>query len=224
MLSIIIPVYNEERTISTIVDMVLSCELPDEMDREVVIVNDASTDGTREILNQTTDPRVRIFHFEENQGKTAAVRKGFKEAVGDLLIIQDADLEYTPDQYSLLINAMNEQKADAVYGSRFLGKIEDMKLINRLANRISNIVFNIKFGTKLTDINTCFKLFKKDFIDNLKIESERFGFETEVSVKLMRLNMKIVEVAIEYKARTKAEGKKISWSTAINMFSGIFRY
>ncbi len=224
MLSVIIPVYNEERTVSEVIDKVLSSSLPTKLSLEIIAINDGSTDGTRAILDNIKYPQLRVFHQETNRGKTSAVRKGIFEAKGSLIIIQDADLEYSPVDYAAIIQKMDDTGAEVVYGSRFLGEIKDMAPINWMANRISNIVFNLKFKTNITDINTCFKLFKADVLKQLTIESDHFGFETEVTTKLIRQGVRIIETPISYHARTKAEGKKIDWAKAVQMFLGMFRY
>jgi glycosyltransferase involved in cell wall biosynthesis len=224
-LSIIIPAYNEVKTVMQVINAVKAVELPGEMDREIVVVNDGSTDGTAGVLGRFDGDRlVRVFHQVPNQGKAAAVRRGIKEATGELMLIQDADLEYNPNQYPLLLEPLLSGKADAVYGSRFKGNIEAMKPMNRFANVVSNLTFNLLFGTSITDINTCFKLFKAEDIRSIVIESDHFSLETEITAKLMRKGVRIVEVPIQYKARSIDEGKKIDWPKAIAMYSAIIRF
>lgn len=223
-LSIIIPAYNEEHTIETVVNAVKSVALPENLKKEIIIVNDGSTDKTAQILKQyENDPIIKIYH-QENKGKTAALNEGIKDATGDIIIIQDADLEYSPDHYPLLVKPILNGKTNVVYGSRFLGTIKDMKFINRFANVSSNIVFNILFGTKITDINTCYKAFKKDVIKSITIESTDFTFETEVTSKLINRGEKIIELPIDYVARSKEQGKKINWGKAWKMFWGMIKY
>ncbi len=223
-LSIIIPVYNEERTVSQIIQAVKAVALPG-LDKEIVVVNDGSSDGTSGALGRFDGDRmVRVFHQTPNQGKASAIRRGLKEMTGDLVLVQDADLEYHPSQYPSLLAPFLRGEADAVYGSRFLGRITGMEPVNRGANVFSNIIFNLLFGTKITDINTCFKLFRAADIKGLTLESDHFSFETEVTAKLVRRGVKIVEVPITYEARSVAQGKKIAWGSALGMFWGIIKY
>lgn len=224
-LSIIIPAYNEERTIQTVIDNVLAVKLPNDMTKEIIIVDDGSSDSTYELLKPfINNPLFKIFRLENNQGKTSGIKTGIKNATGDILLIQDADLEYHPNEYPKLLAPILSGETSVVYGSRFKGQIADMKLINRTANVTSNIVFNILYGTKITDINTCYKVFTRDAIVPIEIESEHFAFETEVTTKLIRRGYNIVEVPIDYTARTLEAGKKINWSKALNMFWGMFKY
>jgi glycosyltransferase involved in cell wall biosynthesis len=223
-LSIIIPVYNEEKTVAQVIHGVKSVDLPG-IEREIVVVNDGSSDGTAGALGRFDGDRlVRVFHQTPNQGKTAAIRRGLKEATGDLILVQDADLEYHPSQYPSLLAPLLKGEADAVYGSRFLGTIKGMAPMNRFANVMSNKSFNLLFGTKLTDINTCFKLFRAADIKGITIESDRFAFETEATAKLIRKGVRIVEVPITYEARSIEQGKKIAWGSALGMYWGIIKY
>jgi len=224
-LSVIIPVYNEEQTVVRVINEVKAVELPLGIDREIIVVNDGSTDRTAGALGRFDGDRyVRIFFQQPNQGKAAAIRRGLKESTGDLILIQDADLEYQPSEYPLLLSPILKGEADVVYGSRFKGSIEMMEPVNRAANIFSNVVFNVLFGTGLTDINTCYKLFCARNIRSLDIESSHFMFETEVTAKLVRKGVKIVEVPIRYRARSVRQGKKINGLKALAMFWGIVRY
>jgi glycosyltransferase involved in cell wall biosynthesis len=225
LLSIIIPVYNEKKTIVDIIETVKKTDLPVGFSKEIVVVDDGSLDGSDILLQRyADDPLVRVFRQFPNAGKTAALRRGFKESQGDIILIQDADLEYHPSHYKALLEPILMGRADVVYGSRFLGTIEGMAAHNRFANVFSNHTFNLLFGVKLTDINTCFKVFPRMMIQSVTIESERFSFETEVTAKLIRKGAKIVEIPITYRARSIAEGKKIHILTALEMFSAILRY
>ncbi|MFT5388301.1 MAG: glycosyltransferase involved in cell wall biosynthesis [Lysobacterales bacterium] len=221
-LSIVIPVYNEENTVEAILKEVCDVQLPYDLEKEVVVVNDGSTDATAEILKKYGDDVIKVFHQPKNAGKTSAILRGFDEATGDLLLIQDADLEYLPASYPDLLKPIIEDKKEVVYGSRFKGNIKNMKLINRLANNFSNFSFNILYGTKLTDINTCYKLFSKDLFKQINITSQRFAFETEFSAKMIKKGIDIIEVPINYDARTVQEGKKINFSYALEMYFGMF--
>lgn len=224
-LSILIPAYNEEATIVQVIQEVCAVALPSSMDREVIVVNDGSTDGTARALEGFNgDPRVRVFHQTVNQGKTAALRGCIREASGDLLLVQDADLEYSPSEYPQLLQPLLEGRADVVYGSRFMGTIRHMKGVNRWANIISNMTFQLLYGKKITDINTCFKLFRAADIKALNIVSDHFAFETEVTAKLVRKGLKILEIPIAYEARSESEGKKINWLTALGMYGAIIRF
>jgi glycosyltransferase involved in cell wall biosynthesis len=195
------------------------------LEREIVVVNDGSTDGTARALERFNgDPMIRVFHQPSNQGKTAALRRCIQEASGDLLLVQDADFEYSPAEYPKLLKPLLEGRADVVYGSRFMGTIRHMRGVNRLANVMSNITFRLLYGKDITDINTCFKLFRAADIKALTIVSDHFAFETEVTAKLVKKGLKIVEVPIAYAARSEAEGKKINWPTALGMYWAIIRF
>ena len=223
--SVIIPVYNEESTIEHVIEKVNSVRLPGTVTEEIVIVNDGSTDRTRSILDKySASPIIKVFHFETNQGKTAALAKGIECASGDVIIIQDADLEYNPDDYAKLLEPILQGRTDVVYGSRFKGSIKGMTLVNRLSNIFSNITFNLLYATRLSDINTCYKVFKKDVIKGIKIVSTNFTFETEITAKLVRRGVRILEVPINYEARSHHQGKKIRWDTAIQMYWGMIKY
>ncbi|MCK5581491.1 MAG: glycosyltransferase family 2 protein [Candidatus Omnitrophica bacterium] len=224
-LSVIIPVYNEARTIDTIIKKVQSSPLPNEVTKEIIIVNDGSTDNTPQILEKhTPSSGIKVLHQDQSHGKTAAVCIGIKHAAGDIIIIQDADLEYNPEDYSNLITPIIKQAASVVYGSRFKGTIKKMTWINRFANILSNITFNLLFSTNISDINTCYKVFKQDILKSITIETRNFGFDTEVTTKLIKNGHKIHEVPINYVARSKKEGKKINWGQALEIYWIIFKY
>ncbi len=224
-LSVLIPVYNEAATIATVIKAVRAVVLPAGMTREIVVVNDGSTDATaRELEKFYGDPLVRIFHQPSNRGKADALRRAIREASGDLLLVQDADLEYDPSEYPKLLAPLLAGKADVVYGSRFLGVIRRMEGINRWANEVSNATFRLLYGQKFTDINTCFKLFRAADIKGMTIISDHFAFETEVTAKLVRGGSRILEVPIAYEARSVAQGKKINWIRALAMYGAIIRF
>jgi glycosyltransferase involved in cell wall biosynthesis len=223
-LSIVIPAYNEESTIEAIILKVQAVSLPGGLSREIVIVNDGSKDKTAQILNRFSGQANTVIIHQSNQGKTAALLAGFKNATGDIMLIQDADLEYDPEQYTKLLQPILEGRTEIVYGSRFLGQIEGMQPINRWANEISNKTFSLLYDTTITDINTCYKVFTRRAWEGMVITSRNFAFETEVTVKFLHRGYTIQEVAIDYTARSRQAGKKIKWSTALEMFWPIIKY
>lgn len=223
--SIIIPVYNESRFIDSVIRKIQSVRLPDNIIEEIIIIDDGSTDDTAKILEKySPDPTIKIFHQNGNMGKTSAMKLGIEKSNGNIILIQDADLEYNPDDYPRLIEPIIKGKSSVVYGSRFRGNIKRMALINRIANILSNITLNLLFNSKITDVNTCYKVFKKDIIKNIKITSKNFAFETEITARLLKKGYKIYEVPINYVARSKKEGKKITWFKAIETYWGIIKY
>jgi len=224
-LSIIIPCYNEINTIETVVQRVLDVDL--DVEREIIIVDDCSRDGTREILNSLGNPDlVKIVLHEKNKGKGAALRTGFEHAGGDLVIIQDADLEYDPSEYPKLLKPILENKADVVYGSRFAGGESHRVLYfwHYLANKFLTLSSNFFTNLNLTDMETGYKVFKKSVLDRIKLQEDRFGFEPEVTAKIGRLNCVIYEVGIGYYGRTYQEGKKIGWRDGFRALYVILKY
>lgn len=210
-LSIIIPAYNEEKTIEEIIDKVKAVDLP--LEKEIIVVDDGSKDKTRDILKTISDIRY-IFH-EKNMGKGGAVKTGFKEATGDILIIQDADLEYDPEDYKKIIRPILIEKADVVYGSRFLSG--DAKRVLYLWHFLGNVFLsalsNLFTGLNISDMETCYKAFRKEVADSFKdkLKSKRFGIEPELTARIAKGNWRIYEVGISYYGRTYDEGKKITW-------------
>ena len=224
LISIIIPAYNEEKTVTAIIEKVKSVSLPPGISREIIIVNDGSKDKTAEILNSYAgDNQVKIFH-KDNGGKTSALLMGFSKARGDIMLVQDADLEYDPNEYEKLLEPILKGEYQVVYGSRFLGKINGMEFINRFANVISNWTFSLLWGNRITDINTCYKVFTRKAFEGITITTQNFAFETEVTIKFLKKGLKIKEIPIAYQARTREQGKKIRWSTAIQMYWPILKY
>jgi len=221
-LSVVIPVYNEERTVRELVARVRTLPAP----LEILIVNDASTDGTRDVLDRLASvPDVRVFHQAQNQGKGAALRTGFSHATGDVVVIQDADLEYDPRDILRLLPPLLADEADVVYGSRFLGdEPQDSSFIHRLGNGLLTRASNFFTRLKLTDMETCYKAFRREVIQSIPLRQDRFGFEPEVTAKLARRNCRIREVPISYRGRSYEEGKKIGVRDAINAFYCIVRY
>jgi len=222
--SIIIPAYNEQVTIEQIISKVKAASLPPGLSKEIIIVNDGSHDKTAEILSSFSGQAGIVIVHQSNQGKTGALLTGFKNATGDIFLIQDADLEYDPQQYPQLLQPIADGQTEVVYGSRFLGQIEGMKPINRWANGVSNWTINLLFGTKITDINTCYKVFTRRAFETFVVRGKNFDLDCEATVKFLKNGFTIREVPISYVARSRAEGKKIKWSTAVGMFWMIIKY
>lgn len=223
-LSIIIPCYNEISTIDAIIQQVRAVSLP--IEREIVIVDDFSTDGTRDFLKTLDDPAVKVFFHDENQGKGAALHTGFANATGDIVLIQDADLEYDPREYPKLLQPILEGKADVVYGSRFIGGETHRVLYfwHSLGNRFLTLLSNMFTNLNLTDMEVCYKVFKKDVLDRIELHEKRFGFEPEITAKVARMDVPIYEVGISYYGRTYHEGKKIGWRDGVRAMYVILKY
>ncbi|HEX4778649.1 MAG TPA: glycosyltransferase family 2 protein [Acidimicrobiia bacterium] len=213
-LSVIVPVYNERNTVGEIVRRMRNVELP--IDLEVVLVDDGSDDGTRALLPRLADSTVRIVTHDTNRGKGAAVRTGLAHATGDLVLIQDADLEYDPDEWPRLLAPVLKGRARVVYGSRFTGERRNMQLSSWLGNRLLVGVANVLFNTTLSDLETGYKLFDRDFLDSLHITADGFDFEPEVTARVLSAGERIYEVPISYTARERDEGKKITWRDGAN--------
>ena len=221
-LSIIIPCYNERDNIKTIVEAVLASPVDN---KEIIVVDDCSTDGCREVLKNDIKPLVSaVIYHEINQGKGAALRTGFKHATGDVVIVQDADLEYDPNEYPSVINPILEGEAEVVYGSRFLNKKRKGYLANRLANRGLTAFSNLFTHQRLTDIETCYKAFKREIIQSIDLKESRFGFEPEITAKVSKMGIKIKEVPISYYPRSTEEGKKIGFKDGIRALYAICKY
>jgi glycosyltransferase involved in cell wall biosynthesis len=222
-LSVIIPVYNEKNTIEEIIHRVLNVEIG--LEKEIIVVDDYSQDGTREILEELNHPNIKVYFHSKNQGKGAALQTGFSHAKGDIILIQDADLEYDPREYPILLEPILDGRADAVYGSRFLGGPHRVLFFwhyigNRLLTTFSNILSNLN----LTDMETCYKAFKGEILKKITIKSKKFGFEPEITTKLAKLKCKIYEVPISYSGRDYNEGKKIGWKDGIAAIFHIIRF
>ena len=221
-LSIIMPVYNERDNLPIILEKVKNAPIED---KEIIIVDDLSTDGTREYIKSEIESQVdRVLYHEKNMGKGGALATGFKAATGDVVIVQDADMEYDPDEYPLVVNPIFEGKAEVVYGSRFMNQRAKGYILNRLANKGLTFLSNLMTHQKLTDMETCYKAFKREIIQSIEIEEKRFGFEPEITAKLVKRGIKIVEVPISYYPRSNAEGKKIGFSDGLRALHCIWHY
>jgi len=223
-LSVVIPCYNEVGTIRQIVDRVRAAPVDD---KELIVVDDCSSDGTRDLLQREIAPLVsRVLYHERNQGKGAALRTGFAAATGDIVLVQDADLEYDPDEYPRLIKPIIDGKADVVFGSRFMGA-EAHRVVyfwHMVGNKLLTLLSNMFTNLNLTDMETCFKVFRREVLSKILIEEDRFGFEPEITAKVAKLRVPIYEVGISYYGRTYEEGKKIGWRDGIRAFYAIVRY
>ena len=230
-LSIVIPAYNEGNTITTILDSVRNVTLVNNMEKEIIVVNDCSKDNTESVvkayMEQYPDVNICYYKHEVNKGKGAALHTGIAKATGDYLIIQDADLEYDPQEYNILLLPILRGVADVVYGSRFMGGKPHRILFfwHTIGNKFLTFLSNMFTNLNLTDMETCYKLFKTDIIQSLKLKENRFGFEPEVTAKVARIpNIRIYEVGISYYGRTYAEGKKISWKDGFRAIYCILKY
>ncbi len=222
-LSVIMPSYNDKGTIKEIIERVKKAE---PFDKEIIIVDDCSTDGTRDILKGINEEGIKVLFHEKNIGKGGAVRTGFSEAKGDIVIIQDSDLEYDPREISSLIQPIKDGVADVVYGSRLAGgKPQRVHMFwYDIGNKFMTLLANILYNSTLTDVTTCYKAFKRDFIKNIKIKTNGFAIESELTAKIIKKNARLYEIPISYYARGYSEGKKIRFYHAFEIIWALFRF
>jgi len=220
--SVVIPVYNEKNTIWNVMECVRAVDI----DKEIILVDDGSTDGTRDIIQGMSDDSTKVVMHERNMGKGAALRTGFRNATGDIVIIQDADLEYDPSQYPKLIQPILDGKADVVYGSRFV--TGDCRRVlyfwHTVGNKFLTLLSNVFTDLNLTDMESCYKVFRREVLDKITVEENRFGFEPEITAKIAKLNVRIYETGISYSGRTYKEGKKIGWKDGFSAIRCILKY
>lgn len=221
-LSVIVPVFNERNTIVEIMRRMRAVDLP--IDREIVVVDDGSDDGTQQVLAQLGDSTVKIVRHGVNRGKGAAVRTGLGHVTGDLVLIQDADLEYDPQDWPKLLAPVFAGKATVVYGSRFTGERRNMLYLHWVGNRVLSFVTDVLYNTTLSDMETCYKLFDRRVLDGITITSDRFDFEPEITAKVLRRKIRIYEVPISYTGREFDEGKKITWRDGVAALYALLKF
>lgn len=222
--SILIPVYNEINTLLPLLEKVEKASFGG-LEKEIILVDDCSTDGTKDIL-KNLENKYKVLYHKVNQGKGAALRTGFSAVTGDIAVIQDADLEYDPDDYDGVIKLILNEGADVAYGSRFLNLNESKTVVkvNFFANKMLTFMTNLLFGAKLTDMETCYKAFKTEFIKDIQIKSDRFDFEPEITAKVLKKKAKLKEAPIKYCGRTFEEGKKITWKDGIHAVLALVKF
>jgi glycosyltransferase involved in cell wall biosynthesis len=222
LLSVVVPVFNERVTVAEVIRRIRAVELP--VDIEIIAVDDGSSDGTDKVLAALADSTVRVLTHPVNQGKGAAVRTGMAAARGDLLLIQDADLEYDPADWPRLLEPVLRGKARVVYGSRFTGERKNMMPLHWIGNRFLSLVTNLLYSSTMSDMETCYKLFDRRVLEGLTIESDKFDFEPEITAKILRRGFRIYEVPISYAGREMSEGKKITWRDGVGALRALIKY
>jgi len=221
-LSVIVPVFNERSTVAEIVRRMRSVELP--VEREIVVVDDGSDDGTGAVLTQLRDSTVRVIAHPQNRGKGAAIRTGLESATGDLVLVQDADLEYDPEDWPRLLAPVLKGRARVVYGSRFTGERRNMLFLHWVGNRFLSLITNVLYNSTLSDMETCYKLFDRRVLDGIQLQADRFDFEPEFTAKVLRRGIRIYEVPISYAGRELSEGKKITWQDGVTALWTLVKY
>jgi glycosyltransferase involved in cell wall biosynthesis len=221
-LSVIVPVYNERATVAEVIRRIRAADVP--LTVEVVVVNDGSSDGTDKVLAAIEDSTVKVVNHPQNRGKGAAIRTGLAEVRGDLVLIQDADLEYDPDDWPRMLDPILKGKTRVVYGSRFTGERMNMLPSHWVGNRILSLVTNVLYSSTLSDMETCYKLFDRKVIEGITIESDRFDFEPEITAKVLRRGHRIYEVPISYAGREIDEGKKITWRDGFGALKALVKF
>jgi len=222
LLSVIVPVYNERVTVAEVIRRIRAVDVP--VDVEVIVVDDGSSDGTEKVLSALGDSTVRILTHKVNQGKGAAIRTGLGSARGDLVLVQDADLEYDPEDWPSLLDPILRGKAQVVYGSRFTGQRKNMMPLHWIGNRFLSLVTNILYSSTMSDMETCYKLFDRRVLEGITIQSDKFDFEPEITAKVLRRGYRIYEVPISYAGREMSEGKKITWRDGVGALRALIKY
>jgi len=220
-ISVVIPIFNEKNTVLRLLEKVRSQKL----DQEIIMVDDGSTDGTREILKGLAYPEVKVVFHERNQGKGAALRTGFQHAAGDIVIVQDADLEYDPGEYPRLIKPIVDNLADVVFGARFMGGPHRVLYFwHYFGNKLLTLITNVLYNVNLNDMETCYKVFRREALQGVTIRSDRFGFEPEITAKVAKRKLRIYEVPISYFGRTYEEGKKVTWKDGFSALAALLKF